>query len=53
VWVAVRTSSGGGQLAGIDAGTNQVATRLQLRHPPTGLAITPDGRTVWVATAGD
>jgi YVTN family beta-propeller protein len=53
VWVAVRTPGGGGRLARVDAGTNQAVTRLRLRHPPTGLAITPDGRTVWVATAGD
>jgi YVTN family beta-propeller protein len=53
VWVAVRTPGGGGRLARVDAGTNQAVTRLRLRHPPTGLVITPDGRTVWVATAGD
>ena len=26
---------------------------VRLRHPPTGLAVTRDGRTVWVATAAD
>lgn len=37
----------------IDAGTNRLVQTVPLRHAPTGLAITPDGRTVWVATAGD
>ena len=40
-------------MARIDAGANQVGETIPLRHPPTGLAITPDGRTVWVATAAD
>jgi len=53
VWVAVRTQRGGGLLARIDAGSNQVTRRIPLPHAPTGLAITPDGRTVWVATAAD
>ena len=53
VWVAGRTQSGGGLVARIDAGANQVDQRIPLRHAPTGLAITPDGRTVWVATAAD
>jgi DNA-binding beta-propeller fold protein YncE len=51
--VAVRSSGGGGRLARVDAGANQAVTRLSLRHPPTGLAIAPDGGTVWVATARD
>jgi YVTN family beta-propeller protein len=53
VWVAGRTQSGGGLVARIDAGANQVGETIPLRHPPTGLAITPDGQTVWVATAAD
>jgi YVTN family beta-propeller protein len=53
VWVAGRTQSGGGLVARIDAGTNQVDQTIPLRHPPTGLAITPDGETVWAATAAD
>jgi DNA-binding beta-propeller fold protein YncE len=53
VWVAARTQSGGGLVVRIDAGANQVAERIPLRHPPTGLAITPDGGRVWVATAAD
>jgi DNA-binding beta-propeller fold protein YncE len=53
VWVAARTRSGGGLLARIDARSDQVARRIPLPHAPTGLTITPDGRTVWVATAAD
>ena len=53
VWVAGRTQSGGGLLARIDAGTNQVGRALRLLHEPTGLAVTPDARTVWVATGSD
>jgi YVTN family beta-propeller protein len=53
VWVAARTRSGGGLVARIDAGSNQVAPRFRLRHAPTGLAITPDGETVWVTTPAD
>ena len=54
VWVAGRTQSGGGLVARIDTGANQVVGEtIPLRHPPTGLAITPDGQTVWVATAAD
>ena len=50
VWVAARTQSGGGLLARIDALTNQVDATIPLRHAPSGLAITPDGRTIWVVT---
>jgi YVTN family beta-propeller protein len=53
VWVAARTPSGGGRLVRIDAGTNQITRRIPLPNEPTGLAITPNGRTVWVATPGD
>jgi YVTN family beta-propeller protein len=53
VWVAARTQSGGGLLARIDAGANRVGRRIPLASAPTGLAITPDGRTVWVASAAD
>jgi DNA-binding beta-propeller fold protein YncE len=53
VWVAARTQSGAGLVARIDAGANQVDQRIPLDHPPTGLAITPDGGTVWVATPAD
>jgi DNA-binding beta-propeller fold protein YncE len=53
VWVTAQTPSGGGLVARIDAATNQVVQTVRLRHPPTGLAITPDGQTVWVATAAD
>jgi YVTN family beta-propeller protein len=53
VWVAARTQSGGGLLLRIDAGTNRVVQTVPLPYEPTGLAITPDGRTVWLATAGD
>ncbi|HEV8166425.1 MAG TPA: protein kinase, partial [Actinomycetota bacterium] len=53
VWVAARTQSGGGLVARIDATSNQVDHRIPLPYPPTGLAITPDGRTVWVANAAD
>jgi YVTN family beta-propeller protein len=53
VWVAGRTPSGGGLLVRIDAATNQILPMAQLPHAPTGLATTPDGRTVWVATPGD
>jgi YVTN family beta-propeller protein len=53
VWVAGRTDSGGGLVARIDPGTNQVGPTVRLPHAPTGLATTRDGRTAWVATAGD
>jgi DNA-binding beta-propeller fold protein YncE len=55
VWVAARTQSGGGLVARIDATSNQVDVdhRIPLPYPPTGLAITPDGQTVWVANAAD
>jgi YVTN family beta-propeller protein len=53
VWVAARTQSGGGLVARIDATSNQVDHRIPLPHAPTGLAITPDGRRVWVASAAD
>jgi DNA-binding beta-propeller fold protein YncE len=53
VWVAARTERGGGLVARIDAGSNSVDHTIPLDHPPTGLAITPDGGTVWVATPAD
>jgi YVTN family beta-propeller protein len=53
VWVAARTQNGGGLLARIDTGTNRVVQTVPLRHAPTGLTITPDGETVWLATPGD
>ena len=53
VWVAARTLSGGGLLARIDARNNRVVQTVPLRHAPTGLAITPDGRSIWVTSAGD
>jgi YVTN family beta-propeller protein len=53
VWAAARTQSGGGLVTRIDATSNQVVQRIPLPHPPTGLAITPDGRRVWVASAAD
>jgi YVTN family beta-propeller protein len=53
VWVAARTQSGGGLVARIDALTNQVHPTVRLPYPPSGLAITPDGRTIWVATPAD
>jgi YVTN family beta-propeller protein len=52
-WVAAQTQSGGGLVARIDAGANQVGQTIPLRHAPTGLAITPDGDRIWVATAAD
>jgi DNA-binding beta-propeller fold protein YncE len=52
VWMAGR-AQGGGLLARIDTLTNQVGPRVRLPHPPTGLAVTRDGRTAWVATAAD
>jgi YVTN family beta-propeller protein len=52
-WVAAQTQSGGGLVARIDAGANQVGHTISLRHPPTGLAITPDGDRLWVVTAAD
>jgi DNA-binding beta-propeller fold protein YncE len=52
VWMVGRTQDGG-LLARIDALTNQVDRTVQLPHPPTGLAVTRDGRTAWVATAAD
>jgi DNA-binding beta-propeller fold protein YncE len=52
VWVAGRTP-GGGLLARIDAFTNEVGPRVPLPQLPTGLAVTRDGRTAWVATAAD
>ena len=53
VWVAAQTQGGGGLLARIDTGTNQVGRKVLLRHAPTGLTVTPDARTVWVATGSD
>jgi YVTN family beta-propeller protein len=55
VWVAAQTQSGAGLVARIDAGANQVdqTQTVRLGHPPTGLTITPDGGTVWVATPAD
>jgi YVTN family beta-propeller protein len=53
VWVAARTQDGGGLVARIDAGTNRVDDTIPLDHPATGLAITPDGGTVWVTTPAD
>jgi DNA-binding beta-propeller fold protein YncE len=54
VWVAARTQTGGGLVARIDATSNQVhRPTVRLPYPPTGLAITPDGRRVWVASAAD
>jgi YVTN family beta-propeller protein len=53
VWVAGRTRSGGGLLARIDARTNQVDPTIRLRHPPSGLAVTADGGTVWTVTTKD
>jgi YVTN family beta-propeller protein len=52
VWVAAQTQSGGGLLARIDSGGNHVDRRIPLPYPPTGLAVTPDERTVWL-TAKD
>jgi YVTN family beta-propeller protein len=53
LWVVGQTRSGGGVLARIDARTNQVDLRIPLRHGPSGLAVTADGRTVWVVTTKD
>jgi YVTN family beta-propeller protein len=54
VWVAARTQRGGGLVARIDATSNQVHhPTVRLPYPPTGLAITPDGGRVWVASAAD
>jgi len=53
VWVAGRTRSGGGLLARIDARTNQVAGTFSVPQPPSGLAVTRDGRTVWMVTTKD
>jgi YVTN family beta-propeller protein len=53
VWVAARTLSGGGLLACINAGSNRVIQTVPLRHAPTSLAIAPDGRSIWVASARD
>ena len=53
-WVAAQTQSGGGLVARIDATSNQVhRPTVRLPSPPTGLAITPDGRRVWVASPAD
>jgi Protein kinase domain len=52
VWMAGRTQDGG-LLARIDAVANQVVPTVPLPHPPTGLAVTRDGRTAWVVTAAD
>jgi DNA-binding beta-propeller fold protein YncE len=43
----------GGLVARVDALANQVDLRVRPPHPPSGLAVTRDGRTAWVATAGD
>jgi YVTN family beta-propeller protein len=53
VWVVGRTRNGGGLLARIDARTNQVDRRIPLRHAPSGLAVTTDGGTIWIATTKD
>jgi YVTN family beta-propeller protein len=54
VWVAGRTRSGGGLLARIDARTNRVAGRtFSVPYAPTGLAVTADGRRVWMVTNKD
>jgi YVTN family beta-propeller protein len=53
VWVAGRTRSGGGLLARIDTRTNLVAGRFSVPQPPSGLAVTRDGRTVWMVTTKD
>jgi YVTN family beta-propeller protein len=53
VWVAAHTQGGGGLLARIDTGTNRVVRRIPLQRAPTGLTVTPDGRTVWVVTPDD
>jgi DNA-binding beta-propeller fold protein YncE len=53
VWVAGQATDGGGRLARIDSLTNQVDPTIPLRHVPTGLAVTPDGQTVWVVAVGD
>jgi YVTN family beta-propeller protein len=54
VWAAARTQRGGGLVARIDATSNQVHhPTVRLPYPPTGLAITPDGGRVWVASAAD
>ena len=50
VWVVGRAQDGG-LLARIDALTNQRGPPVRLPHPPTGLAVSRDGRTAWVATA--
>src|SRR4029453_5715457 len=52
VWVAGRTGDGG-LLARIDALPNAIGPPVRLDQPPTGLAVTRDGRTAWVATAAD
>jgi YVTN family beta-propeller protein len=52
VWVVGR-AQGGGRMARIDPVTNQVGSTVRLPHPPTGLAVTRNGRTAWVATPDD
>jgi YVTN family beta-propeller protein len=53
VWVAAQTQGADGLLARIDTSTNQVVRKIRLQRAPTGLAITPDGRTVWAAITKD
>jgi YVTN family beta-propeller protein len=53
VWVAGRALSGGGLVARIDVATNRFVPEVPLPHPPSGLAVTRDGRTVWVTTPED
>jgi YVTN family beta-propeller protein len=53
VWVVSRTRSGGGLLTRIDARINQVDLTIPLRHASSGLAVTADGRTVWMVTTKD
>jgi DNA-binding beta-propeller fold protein YncE len=53
IWVVGRTQNGGGLLARIDVRASEVDPTIPLPHPPTGMAVTRDGRTAWVATAAD
>jgi YVTN family beta-propeller protein len=38
-----------GQVLTIDAGSGHVRARYPLKSTPSGMAISPDGRTLWVA----
>jgi YVTN family beta-propeller protein len=50
VWVACQLDGSRGALVRVDVATGEVVRKVQVGRAPTGLAVAPDGGTVWVTS---